>query len=182
MDQLWTYGMLGHIYLKGNLLGPAVPFTLPPLRTYVLVMIIPDFRFFGSTKKRRLHNSLRLIFAWQRPILAGSDPPTTFGALKLNFCVRHGNRCIIQAIITTLWKLVLSKLNNILCLTLQVTTPLRLSPRPISNGPLHASPHFHFHPIYLIISEGSYFLNGMGNLIWRRVSHLDAFSVYLIHT
>ena len=37
-----------------------------------------------------------------RSILAGGDPPTTFGVLKLNFCVRHGNRCILQAIITTL--------------------------------------------------------------------------------
>ena len=58
-----------------------------------------------------------LQFAWQRPILAGGDPPTTFGVLKLNFCVRHGNRCILQAIITTLTpsgqELALSKLNNI---------------------------------------------------------------------
>ena len=40
--------------------------------------------------------------AWQRPILAGGDPPTTIGVLKLNFRVRHGNGCILQAIATTL--------------------------------------------------------------------------------
>ena len=117
-------------------------------------------------------------FAWQRPILAGGDPPTTFGVLKLNFCVRHGNRCILQAIITTLWKLVLSKLNNIF--SYQESSHLTwLSPRPISNGPLHASPHFHFHPIYHIISVGSYFQrNGKSHLeasftlrCFQRLSH-----------
>ena len=46
------------------------------------------------------------IWVWfqvasQRPILAGSDPPTTFGAIELNFCVRYGNRCDLNAIITT---------------------------------------------------------------------------------
>ncbi len=39
--------------------------------------------------------------ASRRPILAGSDPPTTFGAIELNFCVRYGNRCDLNAIITT---------------------------------------------------------------------------------
>ena len=29
-------------------------------------------------------------------------PFTTIGAKKLNFCVRHGNRCILLAIVTTL--------------------------------------------------------------------------------
>ena len=29
--------------------------------------------------------------------------PTTIGAKKLNFCVRHGNRCILLAIATTLF-------------------------------------------------------------------------------
>ena len=49
--------------------------------------------------------------AWQLPILAGSFPPTTFGAEKLNFCVRHGNRCILLTIATTLFCLVPSKLD-----------------------------------------------------------------------
>ena len=53
-----------------------------------------------------------------------------------------------------------------------------LSPRSISISPLRTSLHFHFWPIYLIISQGSYFLKEMGNLILRWASHLDAFSVY----
>ena len=61
----------------------------------------------------------------------------------------------------------LSKLNPIYSLPINLTAPW-LSPRPISNGPLHASRHFHFHPIYLIISEGSYFPEGNGK------SHLEA--------
>ena len=38
------------------------------------------------------------------------QPLTTIGAKKLNFCVRHGYRCILLAIATTLWcYLLLSK-------------------------------------------------------------------------
>ena len=57
-----------------------------------------------------------------------------------------------------------------------------LSPRPISIGPLHTSLYFHSQPIYLIISQGSYSLEVMGNLILRGASRLDAFSVYPVHT
>ena len=42
------------------------------------------------------------IIAWQRPTLAGGDPPTTLGVKKLDFCVRHGNRYILLTIVTTL--------------------------------------------------------------------------------
>ena len=58
----------------------------------------------------------------------------------------------------------------------------RISPRAISIGPLRTSLLFHFQPIYLIISQGSYFLKEMGNLILRGASHLDAFSVYPVPT
>ena len=37
---------------------------------------------------------------WQCPTLPGRYHPTTIGAKKLNFCVRHGNRCILFAITT----------------------------------------------------------------------------------
>ena len=109
------------------------------------------------------------MIAWQLPILARGDPLTTIGVTKLNFCVRNGNRCSLCAIATTLFceNLVLSKLDNIF-ISENATFLTWLSPRPISNGPLHASRHFHFHPIYLIISEGSYFPEGNGK------SHLEA--------
>ena len=56
------------------------------------------------------------------------------------------------------------------------------SPRLISTGPLQSSRFFHSRPIYLIVSEVSYFLEEMGNLILRGASHLDAFSAYPVRT
>ena len=56
---------------------------------------------------------------------------------------------------------------------------LRSSFRPISSSQLHTSLYFHPCPIYLIVSKGSLtFL--LGDLISRRASRLDAFSVYPI--
>ena len=107
------------------------------------------------------------------------QPLTTIGAKKLNFCVRHGNRCILLAIATTLFvwvNFVHSKLDQ--KHSNSQDQFFWLSPRSISISPLRTSLHFHFWPIYLIISQGSYFLKEMGNLILRWASHLDAFSVY----
>src|SRR5439155_5190739 len=56
------------------------------------------------------------------------------------------------------------------------------SPRPISTGRLNTSPCVHLRPIYLVVHEGPYRVNPVGDLILRRASHLDAFSAYLCRT
>src|SRR5690625_3205198 len=53
-----------------------------------------------------------------------------------------------------------------------------LSPRPISTGQLNTLPCLHPQPINPVVSRGSYSLNGMGTLILKLASHLDAFSAY----
>ena len=52
------------------------------------------------------------------------------------------------------------------------------SPRPISTGLLHTSLCFQIRPINLVVYQGSYSLKGMGELISRTASRLDAFSGY----
>ena len=54
----------------------------------------------------------------------------------------------------------------------------RSSPRPISTGPLKTLLSLHFRPINLVIYQGSYSLDGMGDLILEMASRLDAFSAY----
>ena len=56
------------------------------------------------------------------------------------------------------------------------------SPRPISTGLLSASLRLHIRPINLVVYQGSYSLKGMGELISRWASRLDAFSGYPIQT
>ena len=57
-----------------------------------------------------------------------------------------------------------------------------LSPRFISIGQLKVLLLLHPQPINHVVFMESYYLNGMGYLILGWASHLDAFSVYPIHT
>ena len=59
---------------------------------------------------------------------------------------------------------------------------LWLSPRFISIGQLNTLLYLHLQPIYHVVYMESYYLIGMRYLILRWASHLDAFSVYPIHT
>ena len=56
--------------------------------------------------KRAQKNGPRItrvvIEKWRWPILPVSVPTSTFGARKLNFCVRNGNRWVLSAIITAM--------------------------------------------------------------------------------
>ena len=56
------------------------------------------------------------------------------------------------------------------------------SPRTISTGLLRTSPCFQIRPINLVVYQGPYSLKGMGELISRSASRLDAFSGYPIRT
>ena len=52
------------------------------------------------------------------------------------------------------------------------------SPRTISTAQLSALLRVHRRPINLVVYQGSYSLKGMGELILRTASRLDAFSGY----
>jgi hypothetical protein len=55
-------------------------------------------------------------------------------------------------------------------------------PRIISTGLLHALLRFHIQPINLVVCQDPYSLEGMGGLILRSASRLDAFSGYPFQT
>ena len=123
------------------------------------------------------------ILCRHRSIFPGRLQPSIFDTDELNFCVRYGNRCDLIAISTSKWRLISSKLNKVSwTLRLRFTHNLWSSPRPISTCKLHASRHFHFRPINLVVFKGSYLINSVGYLILRPASRLDAFSVYPFHT
>ena len=59
---------------------------------------------------------------------------------------------------------------------------LKSSPRMISTGLLNALLRLHIPPINLVVFQDPYSLEGMGELISRWASRLDAFSGYPIQT
>jgi hypothetical protein len=117
----------------------------------------------------------------RRPTLPGPLGPSTIGAEGLNCSVRNGKRCFPLAKATGKSRETAppgpSKLHSA---TGHQKIPS--SPRPISTGLLRTSPSFQIRPINLVVYQGSYSLKGMGELILRSASRLDAFSGYPIHT
>src|SRR6185503_10032752 len=118
----------------------------------------------------------------RRPTLPGPCGPSTIGAVGLNCSVRNGKRCFPHAIAT-------ETCQDPPARTFKTAQPANergskypSSPRPISTGLLRVLPHFQIRPINLVVYQGSYSLKGMGELISRPASRLDAFSGYPIRT
>jgi hypothetical protein len=120
----------------------------------------------------------------RRPTLPGPRGPSTIGAERLNGSVRNGKRCFPLAIATeTRRDRASERLEN--CTSARNSRAKRKttsSPRPISTGQLSGLPRLYRRPINLVVYQGSYSLKGMGELISRSASRLDAFSGYPIHT
>ena len=119
----------------------------------------------------------------RRPTLPGGCPPSTIGAGGLNFSVRNGKRCFPAAMTTGNCEdrarrkaRAPSKLHS------DFMTVFKSRPRVISTGPLNTSLCLHVPPINVVVSHDPYSLEGMGGLISRWASRLDAFSGYPIQT
>jgi hypothetical protein len=115
--------------------------------------------------------------ARRRPTLPGSLPPSTIGAGGLHCRVRNGNGCFPAAVATG---------TSCGFSSGALRTPERArartrknpSPRPISTGRLNTLPCVHLRPINLVVCQGPYPVNPVGDLISRQASRLDAFSAY----
>ena len=125
----------------------------------------------------------------RRPTLPPSRPGSTIGAGGLNFRVRDGTGCSPSAIATeTPPRIAGTDRGTVARMRPEQSSEhdsereQESSPRPISTGQLHTLPCFHFPPINLVVCEGPYLVNPVGDLISREASHLDAFSAYPVRT
>jgi hypothetical protein len=114
--------------------------------------------------------------ARRRPTLPGSLPPSTIGAGGLHCRVRNGNGCFPAAVATGTSLLSTVRVENPRAST--SANKKNPSPRPISTGRLNTSPCLHLRPINLVVCQGPYPVNPVGDLILRQASRLDAFSAY----
>ena len=105
-----------------------------------------------QTQKKRLPCSNLSCSNRQLPILPGRLQPSTFGVYVLNYCVRYGYRWVHIAIITGSPRIYPGNYTE----TYFRHLFSKLSPRPISTGPLRPLPDFHSQPIYLVVFKGSY--------------------------
>ena len=130
-------------------------------------------------KRPRSRGAFRNVIR-RRPTLPGGCPPSTIGAGGLNFSVRNGKRCTPAAMTAENCQglaLIAHPQNSI-----AADTCSKSRPRAISTGPLNGLLRLHVPPINVVVSHGSYSLKGMGSLISRWASRLDAFSGYPIQT
>ena len=130
--------------------------------------------YIGSKSGTRTHDlsvNSRLLYQLsylgtlnqQRLTFPGGCPPSIISSVKLNFCVRDGNRCILYAIITKycfVLKISLnaihSKLHIWIFTTFQkVCYHIWSSPRPISIHQLKTLLLLHLGPINLLVFQGS---------------------------
>src|SRR6266576_3579029 len=135
----------------------------------------------GATSSER-HEMQRAAFqrpfvqrSRRRPTLPGGCPPSTIGAGGLNCSVRNGKRCTPAAITAENCQARVHPQNSI-----AAPTCSKSRPRAISTGPLNALLRLHVPPIDVVVYHGPYSLEGMGGLILRWASRLDAFSGYPI--
>ena len=128
----------------------------------------------------------------QRPILPGRHQPGTFGAEKLNFCVRDGNRWDLLAIVTgncldTFRTLKTSYWNAAACAAFFVQSnptfhsllDQALDRLVLTTSRITAFTASTYQPCRL---QGVLLACAMGYLFLRGASRLDAFSVYPVRT
>ncbi len=131
--------------------------------------------------KRKVKRERR---GWQWLTLPHRHQCSTISACGLNFRVRDGTGCTPTALTTN------TPFSHLLCFrsysSHTLSTPARApgspyhdrKPSTISTGQLHTLLRFHPPPIQLVVSQRSYSLFRMGNLVLGGASHLDAFSGY----
>ena len=144
--------------------------------------------YFLATLKKILKNPIKSQKRGKEMFSAATYSPTgtprsTIGAGGLNFRVRHGTGCVPSARVTChLSSYFLMHIKRRKREKERSRTITRARPRRISTGQLHASQRFHLRPISPVFSRTPYSLIGMGYLILKAASRLDAFSGYPFRT